>query len=377
MQLSVIVLNYNVRYHLELCLLSVMRALKDINAEIIVVDNASSDASLEMLADRFPQINVIANSENLGFSKANNLGVKQAKGEYICILNPDTVLPEDCFSELLAFAQTKQELGAIGIRLIDGTGSFLPESKRNLPTPKVAMAKLLRNSKAYYAGDCGEEEIAKVQVLVGAFMFMKREVYEQQGGFDEDYFMYGEDIDLSYRLLQAGYSNYYFGKVTAIHFKGESTLRDKIYARRFYEAMGIFYKKHFGSNEMEARLVALALQAAKNVKTFPRVRNVQDTLKEPLIVVSSDTGFIAQTETRAFSKAKIYKTLTDCDSHTECGMFIFDAGSFDYKEIIACMQMLNKRKSTFRIHPPECNFILGSDSSTRQGKVIFLSSLQN
>lgn len=377
MQLSVIVLNYNVRYHLELCLLSVTRAIKNIKAEIIVVDNASSDDSLEMLAERFPQIKVIANRENLGFSKANNLGVKEARGQYVCILNPDTVLPEDCFEHLLAFAENKEKLGAVGIRLIDGTGAFLPESKRNLPTPKVAMAKLMQNTKTYYDGNCGELETAKVQVLVGAFMLLKKEVYVELGGFDEDYFMYGEDIDLSYRLLLAGYNNYYLGEVTAIHFKGESTLRDKIYAKRFYEAMGIFYKKHFGSNEIETRLVALALQAAKNIKTLSRVRNTQETFSDPIIIVSGDVKFVAQVKTIAPSKPQIYTALSDCDRQAQCSVYVFDAGSFDFKEIIECMQMLNKDKSTFRIHPPACNFILGSDSSTRQGKVIFLSALKN
>ncbi|HEA29507.1 MAG TPA: glycosyltransferase family 2 protein [Leeuwenhoekiella sp.] len=375
MQLSVIVLNYNVRYHLELCLLSVTRAIQHMKAEIIVVDNASSDGSLQMLAECFPNLKVIANAKNLGFSKANNLGVKAASGTYVCILNPDTVVPENCFEHLLAFAETKKKLGAIGIRLVDGTGTFLPESKRNLPTPKVALAKLLKNSRAYYASDFCEENTGKVQVLVGAFMFLKREVYNQQSGFDEDYFMYGEDIDLSYRLLQAGYDNYYCGDVPAIHFKGESTLRDKTYATRFYEAMGIFYAKHFGANDMEARLVSLALRAAKGVKTFSKTRNAEEDFNSPALIISSDKTFINQMQTAIPVKAEVCDILP-ATAHTLYGtLIILDAGSFSFKEIIDCMQTLNKGKNTFRIRPPDCNFILGSDSSTRQGDVTLLRSL--
>lgn len=370
MQLSIIVLNYNVRYHLELCLLSVTRAIQNIEAEIIVVDNASSDDSLHMLATRFPHLKVIANTENLGFSKANNLGVKEANGKYVCILNPDTVLPENCFEHILAFAETKKNLGAVGIRLIDGTGGFLPESKRNLPTPKVALAKLLKNSKAYYASDLCESDTGKVQVLVGAFMLLKREIYADQGGFDEDYFMYGEDIDLSYRLLQAGYDNYYCGNVSAIHFKGESTLRDKIYATRFYEAMGIFYKKHFGANTIEARLVALALQAAKGMKKLSKTRDIEVNLKAPILILSTESTFIDQMQNHLPVEAKICGTLPKSASEVNGQLLILDAGSFTFEEIIGCMQMLNKGKNTFRIRPPDCNFILGSDSSTRQGNVI-------
>lgn len=370
MQLSVIVLNYNVRYHLELCLLSVTRATQHLESEIIVVDNASSDDSLQMLATRFPHLKVIANTENLGFSKANNLGVKEACGEYVCILNPDTVLPENCFEQLLAFAETKENLGAVGIRLVDGTGTFLPESKRNLPTPKVALAKLLQNSKAYYASDFCEEDTGKVQVLVGAFMLLKREVYCQHNGFDEDYFMYGEDIDLSYRLLQSGYDNYYCGHISAIHFKGESTLRNKIYATRFYEAMSIFYKKHFGANDIEARLVALALQAAKGVKIFSKTRNIEDDFNAPILILSSDSAFINQMQKYLPVKAKVCNVLSEKTDAVNGQLMILDAGSFSFEEIIDCMQMLNKGKNTFRIRPPDCNFILGSDSSTRQGNVI-------
>ena len=217
MDLSVVILNYNVRYFLELCLHSVKAATEAIDAEIIVVDNNSSDDSCSMVKQLFPEVILIENKENLGFSKGNNQGVANAKGEYICILNPDTVVPEDAFSELLKFSKTKDNLGIIGCKLVDGSGKFLPESKRNIPVVKIALQKIRGNSTNYYANHVQESEVAKVDILVGAFMFMKQSVYNSLSGFDEDYFMYGEDIDLSYKAVKAGLDNYYFGTTTAIH----------------------------------------------------------------------------------------------------------------------------------------------------------------
>ena len=251
MQLSVIILNYNVRYFLELCVLSVQKALETIDGEIIVVDNNSSDDSCLMMKQRFPNVKLIENKENSGFPKGNNIGVAQAKGEYICILNPDTVVAEDTFAKVLAFAERQKNLGIVGCKLIDGTGNFLPESKRGVPTPFVAFTKifsLYRFSNyfgKYYAQHLQENETGKVDVLVGAFMVMKRELYLEVGGFDEKCFMYSDDIDLSYMVLQKGKSNYYFHETTVIHYKGESTIKDGTYMKRFQEAMNFFYKKHF------------------------------------------------------------------------------------------------------------------------------------
>lgn len=247
MKLSVIILNHNVRFFLELCLKSVQDAIKNIEAEIIVVDNNSEDASCQMVKDLFPDVILIDNKENFGFSKGNNIGVSKAKGEYVCVLNPDTVLPEDVFEKLLEFSESKENLGIVGCKLINGRGEYLPESKRNIPFVRAAVKKLLGNPKDYYATYLGENEIGKVSILVGACMLMRREVYDIVNGFDEDYFMYGEDIDLSYKVLKAGYENYYFGKSKIIHFKGESALRDTFYAKQFYGAMQIFYKKHLST----------------------------------------------------------------------------------------------------------------------------------
>ncbi|NNK88681.1 MAG: glycosyltransferase family 2 protein [Flavobacteriaceae bacterium] len=262
MTLSVVILNYNVRYFLELCLSSVMEAIKGVDAEIIVVDNNSTDDSCEMVSKKFPDVNLIRNSENFGFSKGNNIGVQKARGEYLCILNPDTIVGEELFKDVLEFMESREDLGAMGCRLIDGRGVYLPESKRNIPTPGVAFRKLLGWEKSYYATHIEELETAAVDILVGAFMCIKRSVYRDTGGFDESYFMYGEDIDLSYSLLQKGFSNYYFGKTTLIHFKGESTSKDANYRERFYGAMYIFFKKYFKSNIIFRFLVWIGLKMA-------------------------------------------------------------------------------------------------------------------
>ena len=210
MQLSVIILNYNVRYFLEQCVLSVQKALSTIDGEIIVIDNSSSDNSCEMMKQLFPNVKLIENKDNLGFPKGNNLGVAQAKGDYICILNPDTVVAEDTFSKILNTKNWQLNTGIIGCKLIDGTGNFLPESKRGIPTPWVSFTKIFGLYKLsnifgkYYAQHLTENQSGKVGILVGAFMVMQRELYNEIGGFDENCFMYSDDIDLSYMVLQKG-----------------------------------------------------------------------------------------------------------------------------------------------------------------------------
>ena len=254
MQLSVIILNYNVRYFLEHCIISVQKAVQKISAEIIVVDNNSPDDSCEMVKSLFPNVILIENKENLGFPKGNNIGVQKAKGKYICILNPDTVVAEDTFDKILAFAENKSDLGIIGCKLIDGTGNFLPESKRGIPTPWVAFGKTVglykmfpkvKSFQKYYAEHLDENTSGKVAILVGAFMFLRKETYNQLGGFDERYFMYGEDIDLCYTIRRSGFRNFYYGKYSILHYKGESTVKDEVYLGRFYDAMAIFIGKYY------------------------------------------------------------------------------------------------------------------------------------
>lgn len=256
LKLSVVIVNYNVKYFIEQALFALKKAVNHIDAEVFVVDNASTDGSLEMLRS-FDWITLIENKENVGFSKANNIAMRQARGEYILLLNPDTVIAEDCLEKCIAFMEAKEQAGACGIKMLDGTGSYLPESKRGIPTPQVSFFKMtglcniFPKSKlfaAYYLGNLSENENNEVEILAGAFMLIKKSVLNQVGLFDEDYFMYGEDIDLSYRILKAGYKNYYFADSPIIHYKGESTKRGSLnYVRIFHEAMLIFAKKHFAN----------------------------------------------------------------------------------------------------------------------------------
>ena len=270
MKLSIIIVNYNVVYFLEQCLLSVYQAVNDIDAEIFVVDNNSVDGSVEMLQEKFPHVHLIANKENLGFSKANNQAIEQAKGEYILLLNPDTVVEADTFSKIIAFMDKTEDAGALGVKMVNGRGDFLPESKRSLPVPSVAfykifgLSKLFKNSHRfgkYHLTYLDADEIHSVEVLSGAFMLLRKSVLDKTGGLDEDYFMYGEDIDLSHRIVLAGYKNYYFPHTRIIHYKGESTKKSSInYVFVFYRAMQIFAKKHF--SQKNARLFNLLINSA-------------------------------------------------------------------------------------------------------------------
>ena len=255
MQLSVIIVNYNVKNLLRDCLLSVQKAAHSIDTEIIVVDNASSDGSVEMLKAEFKYVNLIANTQNLGFSKANNQGIAQAQGKYILLLNPDTLINKNTFDDCLNFSKQTNNCGGIGVKMLDANNQFLKESKRGFPTPWASLCrlsflnKLFPNSallNGYYLGHLSNDENHQVEVLAGAFIWIKKSIIDEIGGLDETYFMYGEDIDFSYRILQAGYHNYYLGTVTILHYKGESTDKYSFkYIKHFYDAMKIFSKKHY------------------------------------------------------------------------------------------------------------------------------------
>jgi O-antigen biosynthesis protein len=259
LQLSVIIVNYNVKYFLEQCLFSVLKACRNISAEVIVVDNHSTDGSRELLEAKFPAVYFNWHSCNTGFAKANNLALATAKGEYVLFLNPDTIVPEDCFEKCLAFFQQHPQAGAMGIKMIDGSGKFLKESKRAFPSPLTSLyklsglAKLFPHSKIvarYHLGHLSADETHEVDVLAGAFMFIPRRVLQEVGSFDETFFMYGEDVDLSYRIQKAGYKNYYYAGSTIIHFKGESTKKGSLnYVRLFYSAMSLFVKKHYSGTK--------------------------------------------------------------------------------------------------------------------------------
>ncbi|UKB81749.1 glycosyltransferase family 2 protein [Chryseobacterium sp. MEBOG07] len=250
MKLSVIIVNYNVTRLLRSCLLSLQKYIQEVEYEVIVIDNASTDNSWENLIPEFPSVDFISSKTNGGFSKANNQAVQTAKGEYILLLNPDTELEGPYMKELLDFADSQSSFGCLGVRMHDAEGHFLPESKRSVPDMFNSFEKLFtnfkkNNSKTYYRNDIEEDAVAEIEVITGAFLLAKREVYEKIGGLDEAYFMYGEDIDLCYTFLRNGYKNFYYGKVSILHHKGESTIKDEVYLKRFYGAMQIFIDKYY------------------------------------------------------------------------------------------------------------------------------------
>lgn len=384
MQLSVIILNYNVRYFLEQCVLSVQKATQNFNAEIIVVDNNSADDSCQMMKERFPDVILIENKENVGFPKGNNIGVKIASGKYICILNPDTVVAEDTFEKVLAFAKNHENLGIIGCKLIDGTGNFLPESKRGIPTPFVAFTKIfslyklfpnIKSFGKYYASHLNENQTGKVEILVGAFMVMKKETYDEVGGFDEDCFMYSDDIDLSYMVLKTGKQNFYFHETTVIHYKGESTIKDGTYMKRFQEAMNFFYKKHFRTSVFFSLFMKIGIIFFSFVKMFQGKANpkskpesyifvsendntkekLQEALKKNIEITTLENQKALFSQT--FSKSKLTEVILDNNYLT-------------FKESIEFFETQKNKNMTFKILTSESNIIIGSNSSNDRGEVI-------
>jgi len=276
MKLSVIIVSYKVPYFLEQTLLSVRKAAERLATEVIVVDNNSGDKSVEMVQEKFPEVKLIANTENTGFATANNQGIVEAVGKYILFLNPDTVVREDTFEKTVAFMEANPDAGGLGVKMIDGTGNFLPESKRGFPSPEVAFYKTFGLSKIfpksrrfnrYHLGYLDKNKNHEVDVLSGAFMLMPKVVLDEIGHWDEAFFMYGEDIDLSYRIKKAGYKNYYYSETTIIHYKGESTKKGSLnYVRTFYEAMIIFAQKHFQGTK--AGLFIMMLKFAIYLRAF-------------------------------------------------------------------------------------------------------------
>ncbi len=259
MDLSVIIVNYNVKYFLEHCLCSVLKAAAPLQCQIIVVDNNSNDGSKEYFSNKFSNVQFIYNTENVGFAKANNAALPLCTGKYILFLNPDTIIPEDCFTKCFAFMEENTSCGALGVPMIDGAGNYLKESKRAFPSPLTSfyklsgLARLFPKSEKfakYHLGHLDKNSNHEVDVLAGAFLLTRKSIIDKIGGFDEQFFMYGEDVDFSYRIQKANYKNYYFAGTTIIHFKGESTKRGSLnYIKMFYKAMSQFVLKHYGTTK--------------------------------------------------------------------------------------------------------------------------------
>lgn len=382
MKLSVVILNYNVKHFLEVCIKSVQKALRNIPSEIIVVDNASEDGSLEMMNEQFPAITYLYQNENTGFTVGNNIGVAHAKGEFICILNPDTIVAEDTFERLLEKYASLDSPGILGTQLIDGTGVFLPESKRGTPTPWVAITKAFELYKwfpkcswfnKYYAMHIDKDTDASVEILVGAFLFMKKSFYDALGGFDEECFMYSDDADLSYCSLLEGKKNYYIGTIKTIHFKGESTSRDKKYMYRFRDAMQFFYKKHFKPSPFFSILVNIGIflfafkkknEGAKKIEKpaqYVCLTNHSQIVDRLSKVVNKEVVAVQSLdEMTKFLYAQKRKVRVEC---------LFDAEVVGYKEYIDFIYS-NQERATFKIRPVNASFFVGSNDKNAKGEIL-------
>lgn len=383
MQLSIIILNYNVRYFLEQCILSVQEAITEIEAEIIVVDNHSSDDSVLMMKEKFPDVKLIQNAENFGFPKGNNIGFREARGKYVCILNPDTVVAEDTFTKILAFAERQNNPGIIGCKLIDGTGQFLPESKRGIPTPWIAFTKIFGLYKIfpqsklfnqYYAQHLNENATGKVDILVGAFMFLESKLFDDLKGFDENCFMYADDIDLSYRALQKGKNNYYFHGTTVLHYKGESTIKNEKYMLRFQEAMNFFYKKHFKKSLFFSFFIQIGIWFFSLAKMF-QGKSKEYPLPESYILYSENANLSEKLasilENKVsfldFKKEKMVNSwLILKGKNTE---IILDNQYVSFKKCIKIIETLKDKNITFKIFPKRTGFIIGSNSRNSRGEI--------
>ena len=288
MKLSVIIVNYNVKYYVEQCLCSLQKALKDIDSEVFVVDNHSRDGSVDYLKTRYGnRITLIESNHNLGFARANNIAIKQSQGEYVLLLNPDTFVAEDTIAASLRFMDEHPKAGGVGVKMMNPDGTVAMESRRALPTPMVSMLKMLGKPQRYYMSHLSWDEPAQIEVISGAYCLLRRKALDQTGLLDEQFFMYGEDIDLSYRLLKAEWENWYL-PYSILHYKGESTQKTSFrYVHVFYQAMLIFIRKHYGHLNLimtlplivaiylraGLALVQMLCQRTSKSLGFPRYRN--------------------------------------------------------------------------------------------------------
>ncbi len=390
MQLSIVIVNYNVKYFLEHCLLSTIKAIKNIHAEILVIDNNSSDGSEAYLTEKFKSVHFYWLKENIGFGRANNYALQFAKGEHILFLNPDTILPEDCLEKCLAFFDKTPNCGGLGVRMINGKGVFLKESKRCLPSASsgffkmIGLANLFPTSKyvaKYYAGHLPEKENNTVEVLAGAFMMLSKKAIEITKGFDEDFFLYAEDIDLSYRIIKAGLQNYYFGETTIIHFKGESSKKkSKAYINNFYGAMQCFVSKHYSNMSSKKNWIVFGIVVRKKIahillKIFPPKAESISLQKTNCLLVGNNEQLKLLTNFTNQSGYTIVKNTLQIDesililSTQNFQAIIFCEGDIENKIIIDWVQKIPTSISVL-FYESHASSIVGSNNSNENGVVI-------
>lgn len=344
--ISIIIVSYNVKYYIEQCLRSISRASKNIDVEVFVVDNNSNDGTLEYLSPRFPNVEFIQNRENVGFGRANNQALLKSKGDYVLFLNPDTILSEKTLEECLRFMNTHESAGSVGVMMLHSNGRFAPESRRSIPTPFVAFCKMSGLSRLfpksrllakYHMSYLDNSMETEIEVVSGAFMFVRHEILNRIGGFDEDFFMYGEDIDLSYRLLKEGYSNWYI-PVPMLHYKGESTVKTSYrYVSVFYDAMIVFFNKHFKHYSRILSFMIKIVLGAKKIFSYLRYNLIA---KQNKIVGTNVENFLYIGEKESFDKVRNLleryyhdglKSFVEGDENSmPDGHLLRDISNFDY-----------------------------------------------
>lgn len=406
MQLSIIIVNFNVKYFLEQCLFSVIKASASLQTEVWVVDNNSTDDSIAYLQPLFPSVHFIALQENIGFARANNLALQKVTGKYVLYLNPDTIVPENGFTKCIDFLETNPLAGALGVRMLDGSGTFLKESKRAFPSPFTSMYKLFGLASLfptspvfakYHLGHLDEYSTFEVDVLAGAFIMARRDVLNDLSGFDEAFFMYGEDIDLSYRIQQKGYKNYYFSETSIIHFKGESARKGSLnYVRMFYNAMRLFVNKHYSGGKAFLYSgfihVAIWVRALLSLVSSIFKMAFKNAAKKPFycnaLIVSNEEQYesvstlIAQSDTKPSIAGRI--CISDDFSNTLGGNvnditkfiheqqvteIIFCENGLLFEEIIEIIQRLPKNIKCY-FHAKGSNSIVGSSSKNSTGEFL-------
>jgi len=389
--------------------LSVEKAMLKVDGEIIVVDNNSTDGSRTFFKEKFPNVEFFWSEKNEGFAKANNRALQKAKGGYVLFLNPDTIVPEDCFLKCISFLNQKNNDGALGIKMLDGSGKFLKESKRSFPSPSVSFYKLsgLSNlfprSKVfskYHLGFLRENENHEVEVLAGAFMMVPKNILNIVGGFDETFFMYGEDIDLSFRIKKAGFKNYYFSESSIIHFKGESTKKGSLnYVKIFYQAMNVFVKKHYGSSR--SVWFTFLIQAAifmrgtfAGISSFfarsPSSKSTGKSNKRHIAVAASEEEFKWIVEVYKkygreenilgrIETSDIPRDNSICDfrdvikilQNSSVGEIVLCEGTLSFKEIIETIPSVPSSVSV-KYHAKGSRGIVGSDDKDVAGDFLFI-----
>ena len=389
MKLSVVIVSYKVKFYLEQCLHSLRRAIDGIDAEVYVVDNHSDDGTVEFITERFPEVNFISSNHNLGFSRANNMAIRQSEGQYVLLLNPDTIVAEDTISQVLRFMDAHPKAGGVGVRMLRDDGSSAMESRRGLPTPMTAFYKMSglcaryprsRRFGHYYMSYLPWDEPSRIEVMSGAFCMLRREALDRVGLLDEDFFMYGEDIDLSYRLLKGGYENWYL-PVPMLHYKGESTHKSSFrYVHVFYDAMLIFFRKHYGGMGLlvgipvktaiyvKATLTLISMQAASVRKSLGFISSRRDARVAYLFIGSRKS--VAKCRQIAKRKAlEAYFVEGDAnrlpDGHMGIDLpdaarvyVVYDTDAYSYRQIFDIFSRQPSEKVLIGTYSPKTNVVI-------------------